>query len=422
MGLGRTPHGEVQLACCLVRAFLFAVQNLFFGGRNILGGGANFLAGGAHPDGKKVRPGSFGAHPKTEKVYPKTSEGRPAAKKVRPKTENHHPAASGGRPAGEKVHPADSGASLAGGKSAVFSEKVTFTTVRRALTTRINMKTATWDSGLTFDDPNLRWGSPSYLLEPGDPGYIDPSPSVNQTKKKAKTMKHNNYYPSRIGDQLIWLITFLTNLPKYTATLGLNAAAVTAIIADGNWLVYVMELWLPATRTWSLACTKAVTDAQTGTETTVQPLPVFAAPALPAGTVAVLPGALTRIFEFVQQIRKNPKCTDAIALDLGILGSATTPPDLTALQPVIDLSVVSSHVFVKWGWGGYGQYLDSCEIWVDRGDGKGWVFLTIDTTPNYTDTTALPTAPAKWSYKAIYRVGETQVGVWSAPVSITVAA
>jgi len=331
-----------------------------------------------------------------------------------------HPDTSGARPDAKNIRPDTFGVTPTTGKNAVFIEKTTFSRVRRSFATRINMKIITFDSGFKLDDPNNFWGDPSYQLEAGDPGFVDPFPSVNKTKKKAKNMKHNNYYPSRIGDQLIWLITFLTNLPKYTATLGLNAAAVTAIIADCNWLVYVMELWWPATRTWSLACTKAVADAQTGTETTALVLPVFTAPALPTGTTAVTPGALTRIFEFVQQIRKNPKCTDAIALDLGILGSTQVGPDLTTLQPAIDLSIVSGHVFVKWGWGGYGQYLDSCEIWVDRGDGKGWVLLTIDTTPNYTDTTALPTALAKWSYKATYRVGENQVGLWSAPVSINV--
>ena len=60
------------------------------------------------------------------------------------------------------------------------------------------------------------------------------------------------------------------------------------------------------------------------------------------------------------------------------------------------------------------------EIQVNRGDGKGWVFLTFDTTPNYTDTAPLPATLAKWKYRAIYRVGDAQVGVWSNTVEITV--
>ena len=40
------------------------------------------------------------------------------------------------------------------------------------------MKTATFDGGFHFDDPNLRWGDPSYLLEPGAPGYVAPAQNI----------------------------------------------------------------------------------------------------------------------------------------------------------------------------------------------------------------------------------------------------
>jgi hypothetical protein len=69
------------------------------------------------------------------------------------------------------------------------------------------------------------------------------------------------------------------------------------------------------------------------------------------------------------------------------------------------------------------QGMDALELWVDRGDGKGFVFLAIDSVPLYTDTAALP-APgigAVWKYKGIYRENDTQVGQWSDVVSVTVA-
>jgi hypothetical protein len=60
------------------------------------------------------------------------------------------------------------------------------------------MKPVTWDSGVTWDDPNLRWGDPSYLLEPGDEGYVAPpgTPLPEPPRKKktfrprAKTQTH----------------------------------------------------------------------------------------------------------------------------------------------------------------------------------------------------------------------------------------
>lgn len=60
------------------------------------------------------------------------------------------------------------------------------------------MRIATWDSGLRFDDPNLYWGDPSYLLEPGDPGYVDPSPPVPTTNPKPDRTMSNNEIPKNL--------------------------------------------------------------------------------------------------------------------------------------------------------------------------------------------------------------------------------
>ena len=77
---------------------------------------------------------------------------------------------------------------------------------------------------------------------------------------------------------------------------------------------------------------------------------------------------------------------------------------------------------IKWGWGGYVSYLDAIEIQVDRNDGKGFVLLTMDTTPGYTDTQPFPTAKTVWTYRAIYLANDARVGVWSQNVSIAVQA
>jgi hypothetical protein len=235
-------------------------------------------------------------------------------------------------------------------------------------------------------------------------------------------MKRNTYYPARQNDQVVWLGNFSTKLPALAAALGLTAAQVTAALADCGWLIYVLQSWLPAGRAWSLACTDAAADVQTGDSTTLMVLPVFAAPALPTGVVAVNTGALTRIFALVQSIKDSGKCSDTNATNLGIIGSAQTGPDLTTVQPVIAAAIMGNQVNVKWGWGGNSAFLDSCEIQVDRADGKGFVLLTIDTTPGYTDTQPFPATSVKWTYKAIYRLDDAQVGLWSQPASVTVPA
>jgi hypothetical protein len=287
------------------------------------------------------------------------------------------------------------------------------------------MRTATWDSSdpeMYFDNPNLIWASPAYLLTPGDDGYVHPFSSVNQTKHQTKTMKKNNFYPMRQGDQIVWLGNVDNKLPGHATALGLIAGQVTAIQSDCLWLIYILQLWLPAARSWSLACTDALAEAQTGTGSAVQVLPVFTPPTLPTGTVAVQPGALARIFNAVQAIKDSGKCTDAIGDDLGFFGSTATPPDLTNIQPVIDATISGHQVFIKWNWGGNAAYLDMIELQVDRNDGKGFVLLAYDTTPGYTDTAAFPAVKTIWTYRAIYHVGETQVGVWSNAVSLAVNA
>jgi hypothetical protein len=75
---------------------------------------------------------------------------------------------------------------------------------------------------------------------------------------------------------------------------------------------------------------------------------------------------------------------------------------------------------VKWNWQGHRAWLGSCQIMVDRGDGKGFVLLCVDTTPNYIDTQAFPANKTVWSYKAIYRGDDAQVGRWSQTVSVSV--
>jgi hypothetical protein len=55
----------------------------------------------------------------------------------------------------------------------------------------------------------------------GNPGYVNPAPSVSEPKTKHKKMKRNTYYPSRQGDQVAWLLNYANKLPGYVAVLNL---------------------------------------------------------------------------------------------------------------------------------------------------------------------------------------------------------
>jgi hypothetical protein len=134
----------------------------------------------------------------------------------------------------------------------------------------------------------------------------------------------------------------------------------------------------------------------------------------------VASGVEVRFRALVQQIKTGANYNEAIGLALGIVGTQKTAPDLFTIQPEFDVEISGNRVNVNWGWGGNSAFLDMCEIEVDRADGKGFVLLAFDTTPGYTDSAPFPATPAKWTYRAIYRVGDARVGQWSKPVSIIV--
>ena len=43
------------------------------------------------------------------------------------------------------------------------------------------------------------------------------------------------------GEQGGWLANFTNKLPGYATALGLTTPQVTAAVADGNWLIYVLQ-------------------------------------------------------------------------------------------------------------------------------------------------------------------------------------
>lgn len=137
---------------------------------------------------------------------------------------------------------------------------------------------------------------------------------------------------------------------------------------------------------------------------------------------AVAPGIEPRFRALVQQIKTHANYSVATGEVLGIEGAELTGPDFATFKPVLKLEASGGSVLVRWGWQGFADFLDMIELQVDRGTGAGFVPLAYDTTPNYLDTASAPAVAAKWTYKAIFRVGDQRVGQWSDPASINVAA
>ena len=289
------------------------------------------------------------------------------------------------------------------------------------------MKPLLWDAinpitGTPFfwDDPNLCWGDPSYYLEPGDPGFVPyPGfPTTTPTQKPTRNrMPKSDYMPTDDNGKASLFVLFRDNIGQFLATLGIAAADADIVqqAADAARFRAIVDFcgnMQNAAQGWTAEKNYERDGGDTAPSGQIVPV-------LPAGFPAAVPAGIVRRFrDLVKRLKAIKAYTETIGQALGIEGPAQTGPDLATIQPALDLSLTGNAVKVGWGWAGNSQFLDILEIQVDRG--TGWAFLTYDTTPNYTDTHPLPATPTKWKYRAIYRVGDAQVGVWSNTVEITV--
>ena len=74
-----------------------------------------------------------------------------------------------------------------------------------------------------------------------DSGTWDSLSDYFQPKTKPKTqMKRQDYYPSRIGDQVNWLDNYAAKLPLHGSILGVAAGDITASVNDAKWCNYVL--------------------------------------------------------------------------------------------------------------------------------------------------------------------------------------
>ena len=210
-------------------------------------------------------------------------------------------------------------------------------------------------------------------------------------------------------------LTFRNAVGSYAGVLNLTAEQIAAQAADAVYFAYELERGTVLTNssrqssTWLTLIRKGGTPPPSGA-------PVD--PTLPETVAAVNPDIEGRFRALVRQIKAHPAYNEAIGLALGIEGPQGSGPDLNQIQPELKLTVAGNKVEVGWGWQGHSSKLDMIEILVNRG--AGFTLLTFDSTPGYTDTAPHPATPEKWTYKAIYRKGDEQVGQWSPEVSVTV--
>lgn len=272
---------------------------------------------------------------------------------------------------------------------------------------------------------NATWNAPGTFWGPAQP----PVPETQTRQRTRNTMKRQRYYPSIIAEQGAWNGNFADKLAQYIAFLALSPTAAAAISADARYLQYTLNQWLQDVRTFSQASTQALAQLESGTGSAPYALPTFSAPALPPGdatatppipaTVPVAPGALNRIFDFVQMIKRSPGYTDAIGQDLGIVGSEdTTVHNAPDYNLVTEMGTGCQCVKVRFKK--YGHYAVS--IYSKRG-GTDWELLGIDSASPYEDDRPLLVAgqPEIREYRLRFWDAGSENGEWSSILSVTVS-
>ena len=222
------------------------------------------------------------------------------------------------------------------------------------------------------------------------------------------------FMPSTDSGKADLLNHLSTALPQYATLLNMTADDLNLLNADSASFRYALQSTSDM-QAYSQSWTNYKNQLRDGTSGAAGwPVPPALAHPIPS---AVNPGIVPRLSAMVGLIKANKNYTDAIGKDLWLIGSAHVI-DPSAWKPILSTQNQAGHPIIVWTKGNAA----AIEIWVDRGDGNNFGFLTINTEPNTMDKWPLP-VPGKsqtWQYKAIYLLHDEQVGQWSDVMSMSV--
>ncbi len=396
--------------------------------------GAHPAGDGAHPAGNGAHPISNGSRPIHDGAHPFGNGGRPFSNGDRPFSNGGHPIASGirpnangGRPIINGIHPiVNGGRPIANGVGHFcrgFWQFLRFLAGKGefhgrsspslrgfpgipATAAPIFLPTAgfphavfqmpPWDEG--FWDSGQTWDS-----DPISPPNPQPKP-----KKKHNTMKLQNYYPSRIGDQIVWLRNVRTKLPIYATLLQLDAAEAAAFLLDVDNAIYALETYRGAIATFSDAAYRRVEDALNNEALTGSI--AWLTLAVPAGApAAVAYGCLARIFTYINEtIKKAAAYDEAIAAELGTEAPEQAGPDPMEAPEFTLRAAAGGKLEVVWPKGGF----DGVKLQFDLG--AAGTREDVDLRPNYT-LNWLPAAGTSAIIKVrlMYILKGEDTGTWS---------
>ena len=228
-------------------------------------------------------------------------------------------------------------------------------------------------------------------------------------------MKAITFIPSADTDKTIWLTNFSTKLTTHASILGISPAEVTSVQNDAAAFMYIMTMQklikqsLQNITAYKSLMKHAVDQQHLGA------LPII--PTITSPPPPVPEGIFDRVSKLAQRIKASPNYTTNIGSDLGII-SPSSKTDLYTLQPNLKLYLDAGHPHIKCSKG----IAEALDLYVDRKDNLGFVLIGRFLIFDYVDKTPLPNdhTLVEWDYKAIYVIGNDNVGLMSHITSIIV--
>jgi hypothetical protein len=220
------------------------------------------------------------------------------------------------------------------------------------------------------------------------------------------------YLPQSDADRMVWLNNFASKLGIHATVLEISPAELSDVQKDAVCFQYILQLVELYKNTLpSLVSYKNLLRNASGQK---QPGPP-SLPVLPAPPPFVREGIFDRVSMLVKRIKASLHYSESIGLDLGIIAPVRAW-NKAELKPLLRINLKGPLPNVKSSKG----IATAMDLYADRNDGQGFVFVGRLTRAQYLDKTPLPAEAEffEWKYKAIFVIADKQVGQMSNVVSV----
>lgn len=225
----------------------------------------------------------------------------------------------------------------------------------------------------------------------------------------------SKYIPTSDADKLVWFNNFSSKIATHAPNVGITVAEVTSVRNDFASFQYIVNMLETYKQTLNNITSYKNLLKYTDGSAHLGALPT--APVLGTAPTAVSEGVFDRVSKLAARIKASLNYTESMGNDLGIIAPSSAI-DIDSLQPNLVVRLDAGRPHIKCTKG----VADAIDLYVDRKTGDGFVLVGRLLKPDYIDTVNLPaTTPlVEWDYKAMFVIGNDNVGLMSPTTSILV--